>query len=331
MFTSPAEVPSEAWPSGPGFGSAEEGAAKVLWPTAGQITFDAVEMRYRPHLPLVLQDLSFEIQGGERVGCIGRTGSGKSSLLVVLFRIVEPSAGKVLVDGVDIAQVGLHRLRSSLSMIPQTPILFEGTVRLNLDPFGKSSGDAALASALRRAELGNLSLDAHVGGGGGSLSMGERQLLSFARCLLQNRKVVVLDEPTASVDLETDVKLQKLVRSAFRRCTLLCIAHRLQTVIDFDRLLVMNAGEKQALDTPKALLADLDSPLSRIVDGGTGHLRAELERLLADAANKAYVEDGQDQSDLEAIMLEELEAFEPPKRARHSAAAACCPLLSLLR
>jgi len=276
---SPEHVPVEAWPTEPVFLDSKSEA--ISWPSAGNIVFESVQLRYRPGLPLAVCGVSFEVQGGERLGVLGRTGSGKSSLLVLLFRLVEPAAGRILVDGVDICSIGLHKLRSSLGMIPQTPVLLAGTVRQNLDPFNDlPGGDAALVDALRRAELGNLSLDTEVGSGGSRMSAGECQLLSFARCLLHDTRIVVLDEPTASVDLDTDAKLQALVRNAFVGRTLLCIAHRLQTIIDFDRLLVMNAGRVAGLGTPRDLLADASSALSQIVDGGGGSLRIELEKML---------------------------------------------------
>lgn len=286
---SPEHVPMEAWPSAPTFLEAKD--VHSDWPSAGNISFKAVEMRYRPGLPLVICGISFEVIGGERLGVLGRTGSGKSTLLVLLFRLVEPAAGRVAIDGVDVTTLGLMKLRSSLGMIPQNPVLLSGTVRQNLDPFGEvGGGDTALNDALQRAELEGLSLDADVGSGGSRLSAGECQLLSFARCLLHNTRIVVMDEPTASVDLDTDAKLQKLVRSAFAGRTLLCIAHRLQTIIDFDRLLIMNAGHVVALDTPRALLNDRDSALSKIVDGGgaNSNLRAELESCVS-GSNIEYI------------------------------------------
>lgn len=167
-------------------------------------------------------------------------------------------------------------------MVPQTPVLLTGTVRQNLDPFGDlPGGDPAMLNALAKAELGSVPLDAEVGGGGDKFSAGECQLLSFARCLLYDTQVVVLDEPTASVDVATDAKLQSLVRSAFVGRTLLCIAHRLQTIIDFDKVLVMEAGRAAAFGRPKDLLADRSSALSQIVDGGGGTaLRTELCKLV---------------------------------------------------
>eukprot|EP00930_Biecheleria_cincta_P037305 TRINITY_DN25591_c0_g1_i2.p1 TRINITY_DN25591_c0_g1~~TRINITY_DN25591_c0_g1_i2.p1 ORF type:complete len:1288 (-),score=217.38 TRINITY_DN25591_c0_g1_i2:195-4058(-) len=274
-------IPSEAWPGGSVFEDSSD-KAPASWPTHGAVVFENVQLRYRPGLPLALRGLSFHVKGGERLGIVGRTGAGKSSLSVLLFRLVEPAGGRVLIDGVDIGSLGLQRLRSSLSMIPQVPVLIQGTVRKNLDPFCEfKGGDAAMKDALSKAQLPDVSLDAEITGSS-SLSQGEGQLLSFARCLLRDSKLVCLDEPTASVDLETDARLQTLVRSAFSGKTLLCIAHRLQTIIDFDRILVMEAGLAAALDTPSALLQDSSSALSQIVDGGAGSggLRQTLEAMV---------------------------------------------------
>jgi len=279
-------VPCEAWPAGADFIDASPTTAIAPnWPSSGHIAFEGVQLRYRPGLPLVVHGLSMELSAGERLGIVGRTGAGKSSISVLLFRLVEPAGGRITIDGVDITTLPLHRLRSSLGMIPQSPVLLQGTVRQNLDPFGDrrgEAGEATMRDVLARAQLGELDLDARVGAGGVGLSLGEGQLISFARCLLLSTCVICLDEPTASVDKDTDAKLQALIRTAFSGRTLLCIAHRLQTVIDFDRLLVMEAGRVAALGTPSALLEDRSSAFSQIIDSGGGHgaLRAELQAAL---------------------------------------------------
>eukprot|EP00931_Biecheleriopsis_adriatica_P044952 TRINITY_DN25767_c0_g1_i1.p1 TRINITY_DN25767_c0_g1~~TRINITY_DN25767_c0_g1_i1.p1 ORF type:complete len:1310 (-),score=227.04 TRINITY_DN25767_c0_g1_i1:187-4071(-) len=289
-------VPSEAWPGGSDFEDvAEKVQALSDWPAKGAIEFQDVQLRYRPELPLAVCGLSLQVRGGERLGIVGRTGAGKSSLSVLLFRLVELAGGRVLIDGVDIANLGLQKLRSSLSMIPQVPVLIQGTVRTNLDPFGDfKGGDEGMQEVLAKAQLPHVSLDADITGGA-TLSQGEGQLLSFARCLLRDSRIICLDEPTASVDLETDARLQELVRSAFVGRTLLCIAHRLQTIIDFDRILVMEAGRAAALDTPAALLQDPTSALSKIVDGVSGNgmrttlrtsLRTTLEGMVNDTSQE---------------------------------------------
>eukprot|EP00928_Gymnodinium_smaydae_P037927 TRINITY_DN26270_c0_g2_i1.p1 TRINITY_DN26270_c0_g2~~TRINITY_DN26270_c0_g2_i1.p1 ORF type:complete len:1319 (+),score=256.05 TRINITY_DN26270_c0_g2_i1:487-3957(+) len=278
-------LPSEAW----GKDFVETSSELASWPSKGAIVLENVSLRYRVGLPLAVQDLSLDIKGGERIGIVGRTGAGKSSLSVLLFRLVEPAAGRVLIDGTDISSIGLHKLRSSIGMIPQTPVLVQGSLRQNLDPFGEHpGGDAAYRDACKRAQLGDdVNLDADISAGGGSLSQGEGQLISFARCLLRDTRIICLDEPTASVDLETDAKLQQLVRTAFCGRTLLCIAHRLQTIIDFDRILVMEAGRAAGIGSPKELLADRTSALSEIVDGGggSGSLRASLMKSSEDSGS----------------------------------------------
>jgi len=232
--------------------------AEEKWPTAGAVEFRAVELRYRPHLPPALKGVTFALPGGARVGVIGRTGSGKSTLLAALFRLHEISAGEVLLDGMNISALGLRCLRRRLTVVPQDPVLMQGTVRQNLDPFG-SYDVAVLRRSLRRAEMATGSdddvdavLDRTLEGGGANLSCGERQLLCLARAVISGPKVLVMDEPTSSADSETDKKLQSMVRSEFK-CTTLCIAHRLQTVVDSDLMLVMADGKVEEFGAPKDL------------------------------------------------------------------------------
>ncbi|KAF7375203.1 ABC protein [Mycena sanguinolenta] len=240
------------------------------WPSHGVVEFKNLKMSYRPGLPNVLHGISMNIHAGEKVGVVGRTGAGKSSLALTLLRIVEYS-GTILVDGVDIAKIGLKDLRSQISIIPQDPILFSGTVRTVLDPFGRYD-DARLWDALRRSFLVDsgtstpissdndeprhrIDLDTVVEIDGANLSVGERSLLSLARTLVKDSKVVILDEATASVDLETDHKIQSTIQTQFKDKTLLCIAHRLRTIIGYDRILVLEAGNIAEFDTPARLFA----------------------------------------------------------------------------
>lgn len=235
------------------------------WPEKGEIKFENVEMRYRPNLPLVLKGLSIHVKGGERVGVVGRTGAGKSSIMSTLFRLVEISGGTISIDGLNISTLGLGDLRSRLSIIPQDPTLFQGTVRSNLDPF-QEHDDLALWSALRQADLvgadvsiedrsdsSRIHLDSIVEDEGLNFSLGQRQLMALARALVRGSQIIVCDEATSSVDMETDDKIQRTMASAFRGKTLLCIAHRLRTIIGYDRICVMDAGQIAQLDTPANL------------------------------------------------------------------------------
>ncbi|KAG5177321.1 P-loop containing nucleoside triphosphate hydrolase protein [Tribonema minus] len=230
------------------------------WPAKGAITFRGVSLRYRPDLDLVLNNVTFEVRGGEKIGIAGRTGSGKSSLMTALFRIVEPCAGSIEIDGVDALRVGLDDLRNALSIIPQDPVMFQGTLRQNLDPFG-TYDDARLWAALRAAHLSDYvtgldgKLDAEVAEGGENMSVGQRQLVCLARAILRRAKILVCDEATANIDIDTDILIQKTIREEFAACTVLTIAHRLNTIMDSDKILVMQDGRVGEFDTPAALVA----------------------------------------------------------------------------
>lgn len=244
---------------------------QASWPESGKIEFENVEMRYRPELPLVLRGLNLEVRGGERVGIVGRTGAGKSSIMSALFRLTELSAGSIKIDGADISRVGLQDLRTKLSIIPQDPTLFRGTIRTNLDPFNQHS-DLELWSALRKADLvgeqdqldgshtagdseksSRLTLESTVEEEGLNFSLGQRQLMALARALVRNSRIIVCDEATSSVDFETDAKIQLTMARGFKGKTLLCIAHRLKTIINYDRICVMDKGQIAELDTPETL------------------------------------------------------------------------------
>lgn len=234
------------------------------WPEKGEIVFDQVQMRYREGLPLVLQGFDMKVDGGERIGVVGRTGAGKSSIMATLFRLVELSGGKISIDGVNIATVGLYDLRSRLAIIPQDPTLFRGTIRSNLDPFNEHT-DLELWSALRQSDLvdadaklddkthGRIHLDGVVEEEGLNFSLGQRQLMALARALVRGSQIIVCDEATSSVDMETDQKIQKTIATGFRGKTLLCIAHRLKTIINYDQICVMDQGRIAELDRPIAL------------------------------------------------------------------------------
>jgi ABC-type multidrug transport system fused ATPase/permease subunit len=239
------------------------GDIRSSWPEKGEIVFDNVEMRYRKGLPLVLKGLSLHVKGGERIGIVGRTGAGKSSIMSTLFRMTEISGGSITIDGVNISQVGLYDLRTRLAIIPQDPTLFRGTVRTNLDPFHEHT-DLELWSALRQADLvdqevtmedktGRIHLDSVVEDEGLNFSLGQRQMMALARALVRGSQIIVCDEATSSVDFETDQKIQQTMMTGFKGKTLLCIAHRLKTIINYDRIVVMDAGRIAEVDTPLAL------------------------------------------------------------------------------
>ncbi|KAK3802039.1 hypothetical protein RRG08_064632 [Elysia crispata] len=233
----------------------------VDWPEQGRISFVNYSTRYRPQLDLVLRGISFSVKEGQKIGIVGRTGAGKSSLSMALFRVIEAAAGSILIDNVDISTIGLHDLRAGLTILPQDPVLFSGTVRFNLDPFDCHS-DAAIWEALDHAHLGTFArelpgqLEYVCEEGGQNLSVGQRQLMCLARSLLRKTRILVLDEATAAVDLETDALLQDTIREAFRDCTVLTVAHRLNTVIDYDKILVLGNGKILEYGSPSELLRD---------------------------------------------------------------------------
>ncbi|XP_071604685.1 ATP-binding cassette sub-family C member 2 [Heliangelus exortis] len=229
------------------------------WPSKGEIQFVDYQVRYRPELELVLQGITCNIGSTEKVGVVGRTGAGKSSLTNCLFRVLEAAAGKIIIDEVDIATIGLHDLRQNLTIIPQDPVLFTGTLRMNLDPFNQYT-DEEVWKALELAHLktyvqalpeGLLHL---VSEGGENMSVGQRQLVCLARALLRKAKILILDEATAAVDLETDHLIQTTIRSEFAACTVLTIAHRLHTIMDSNRVMVLQAGRIVEYDSPEELL-----------------------------------------------------------------------------
>ncbi|KAM7488163.1 hypothetical protein LguiB_025647 [Lonicera macranthoides] len=229
------------------------------WPDHGDIEIKDLQVRYRPNTPLVLKGITLSIRGGEKIGVVGRTGSGKSTLIQVFFRLVEPSGGKIIIDGIDICSLGLHDLRSRFGIIPQDPVLFQGTVRSNVDPIGLYS-DEDIWKSLERCQLKDVvaakpeKLDSSVVDSGDNWSVGQRQLLCLGRVMLKRSRILFMDEATASVDSQTDAVIQKIIREDFSACTIITIAHRIPTVIDCDRVLVVDAGWAKEFETPSNLL-----------------------------------------------------------------------------
>eukprot|EP00301_Raphidiophrys_heterophryoidea_P005475 c12292_g1_i1.p1 GENE.c12292_g1_i1~~c12292_g1_i1.p1 ORF type:complete len:1600 (+),score=427.88 c12292_g1_i1:315-4802(+) len=257
------------------------------WPSQGEVSFSNVYMSYRPDLPPVLQGLTVNFPPSSKVGICGRTGAGKSSIFNTLFRLVEPSQGHVIVDGIKLDSLGLHDVRRALSIIPQEPVLFVGSVRDNLDPF-KEVSDTEIWTALEQAHLKQLveqlpgRLSAKVSEGGENFSVGQRQLMCLARALLRSSKVLVLDEATASVDVQTDALIQTTIREAFKARTMLIIAHRLNTIIDCDYVLVLDAGKALEFGTPRELLSR-SGVFASLVDD-TGPAMARLLRSIAEGS-----------------------------------------------
>uniref|UniRef100_A0A8C4WSK5 ATP binding cassette subfamily C member 10 n=1 Tax=Gopherus evgoodei TaxID=1825980 RepID=A0A8C4WSK5_9SAUR len=242
------------------------------WPSRGHVEFQQVVLTYRPGLPNALDGVTFTIYPGEKVGIVGRTGSGKSTIFLALFRMVELRGGRILLDNVDSRSVGLESLRSKLAIIPQDPFLFSGTIRENLDPLGQHT-DSDLYQVLEQCHLQAVitqmgGLDCELGERGKSLSVGQRQLVCLARALLTQAKVLCIDEATASVDQKTDQLLQQTIRQRFADKTVLTIAHRLNTILDSDRVLVMHAGKVAELDSPAVLSKREDSLFQRLLTSG---------------------------------------------------------------
>lgn len=239
------------------------------WPSEGVVSFNNVVLKYRPELSPALQNITFSTRPRERIGIVGRTGSGKSSIIVALFRMVELSSGQIHIDGVDISMLGLHKLRSRIAIVPQDASLFNGTIRSNLDPMSKCN-DTQLWNALDRVYMRDAveamgkdgtkdestagGLDTVVRENGANFSVGERQLLCLARVILSGVKIVVLDEASASLDNTTDALIQQTVRNQLANRTIITIAHRLATIADYDRILVVDAGRVVEFDSPQALM-----------------------------------------------------------------------------
>uniref|UniRef100_A0A8C7R4B9 ATP-binding cassette, sub-family C (CFTR/MRP), member 3 n=1 Tax=Oncorhynchus mykiss TaxID=8022 RepID=A0A8C7R4B9_ONCMY len=229
------------------------------WPSQGNVEFSDYSVRYREGLELVLKNLTLSVKGGEKIGIVGRTGAGKSSMTLCLFRLLEAAGGEITIDGVKISEIGLHDLRSKLTIIPQEPVLFSGSLRMNLDPFERYS-DGEVWKALELSHLNKFvsnqpaKLELECSEGGENLSVGQRQLVCLARALLRKTRILILDEATAAIDLETDDLIQSTIRTQFEDCTVFTIAHRLNTIMDYTRVLVLDKGQIAEFDTPTNLL-----------------------------------------------------------------------------
>uniref|UniRef100_A0A7N8YRT8 ABC-type glutathione-S-conjugate transporter n=1 Tax=Mastacembelus armatus TaxID=205130 RepID=A0A7N8YRT8_9TELE len=240
--------------------SIEGSSLPQAWPHRGTIEFQDYGLQYRKGLELALKGITLNVQERDKVGIVGRTGAGKSSLALGIFRILEAAKGKIFIDGVNIADIGLHDLRSRITIIPQDPVLFSGSLRMNLDPFDTYT-DEEVWSSLELAHLKNFvsnlpdKLNHECSEGGENLSLGQRQLVCLARALLRKTKILVLDEATAAVDLETDTLIQSTIRTQFEDCTVLTIAHRLNTIMDYTRVIVMDRGNISEMDSPANLIA----------------------------------------------------------------------------
>nr|QFR37208.1 ABC transporter [Cyberlindnera americana] len=265
------------------------------WPEHGKLVVKNLSLRYAPNLPKVIKNVTFEVESENKIGVVGRTGAGKSTIITALFRFLDPETGSIEIDGVDITSIGLTTLRQALTIIPQDPTLFTGTIKSNLDPFSQYS-DLQMFEALKRVNLISedellsisenqsgssasstneenvnkfLNLGNEVSEGGSNLSQGQRQLMCLARSLLRSPKIMLLDEATASIDYESDAKIQQTIRQEFSHATILTIAHRLRSIIDYDKILVMDAGEVVEFDHPYKLISDTKSTFhSMCADSG---------------------------------------------------------------
>lgn len=285
----------------------------VNWPNEGKLEVSNLSLRYAPHLPMVIKNVTFNVEPMNKIGIVGRTGAGKSTIITALFRFLDPETGFIKIDGVDITSIGLKNLRQAITIIPQDPTLFTGTIKSNLDPFDLYTPNQ-IFEALRRVNLltnqelkslnvnqnplvgsGNanddsdenvnkfLNLDNEITEGGNNLSQGQRQLMCLARSLLRSPKIMLLDEATASIDYESDARIQATIRQEFSQSTILTIAHRLRSIIDYDKILVMDAGQVIEFDHPYKLIIDKSTTFySMCEDSG------ELEALTA-LAKEAFM------------------------------------------
>ncbi|KAI5443883.1 Multidrug resistance-associated protein 7, variant 3 [Lathyrus oleraceus] len=257
----------------------EDNRPPLNWPRAGKVEINDLKIRYRPDGPLVLHGITCIFEAGHKIGIVGRTGSGKSTLISALFRLVEPTGGKVVVDGIDISSIGLHDLRSRFGIIPQDPTLFNGTVRYNLDPLSKHT-DQEIWEVLGKCQLREVvqekdeGLNSSVVEDGSNWSMGQRQLFCLGRALLRRSRILVLDEATASIDNSTDMILQKTIRTEFADCTVITVAHRIPTVMDCTMVLSISDGKLVEYDDPMNLMKREESLFRKLVQEYWSHFQS---------------------------------------------------------
>ncbi|KAL8559263.1 hypothetical protein ACOMHN_040387 [Nucella lapillus] len=274
------------------------------WPQEGSVRAEDLCLRYSPDKPLVLKNVSFHIKAREKIGIVGRTGAGKSSLITALFRLVEPSGG-LSIDGVDLSRLGLHDLRRSISIIPQDPVLFTGTLRGNLDPFLRHS-DQQLWTALAEVQLKWVvedlpcGLETRVCEGGVNFSVGQRQLICLARAVLRQNRILLIDEATANVDPKTDELIQQTLNAKFKDCTVLTIAHRLHTIMESDRVMVLSEGEVVELDAPHLLLQKQSGTFHAMVQQAGQSEAAYLASIAAGAYSRSQAEADSESSGFES-------------------------------
>jgi ATP-binding cassette subfamily C (CFTR/MRP) protein 2 len=223
----------------------------------GKINFNNYSVKYRPNTPIVLKNLNFEIMPKEKIGVVGRTGSGKSTLCLCIFRLLEADSGNICIDDIDISDIGLEMLRKNLTIIPQEPTIIEGTLRENVDPSNNFS-DEQIKKILYDVGLNdfmeNKNLDYEIENNGNNISIGEKQLICIARALIKKSKIILMDEATANIDYKTESFLQNSINQQLKDCTVITIAHRIKTIINYDKILVLNNGEIVEYDSPEALL-----------------------------------------------------------------------------
>jgi ABC-type multidrug transport system fused ATPase/permease subunit len=271
----------------------EEIKPPMQWPSSGCIAFDSVVMPYLPGKPPVLKGVTFSIKKGEKIGVVGRTGAGKSSLIVALYRLAEISSGSIFVDGIDCSKVKLKQLRQSMAIIPQEPVMFSGTIRSNLDPFNEHT-DEELMDVLYKCLLGSMfehsenGLGTKVDAMGANFSLGTQQLICLARAMLNPSPILLLDEATAALDSDTNNAVQEVLKNHFNSRTIFTIAHRLDTIIASDRIITMSAGVIAEFERPDILL-ETEGSIFRELCMNTGPAQFEVLKAKAKAITREKI------------------------------------------